>query len=199
MSTHKLANVETLNGPGGDAEVGGWLAQQATAKRPFLLAFADDGVIWGRWLAGKLVTAGEAVADSTTADPRSRDISPPLRGETLQQASVFGRMDEVRLFRDEMGRWQARRIGDGDDKIDERQLLVGNEVVAGYGEFTHVRDRIQQGIDHIVPVAITHQDVDAGRGPCLLVRHFVDYDDSGEARIVLSRLVEVSVGLRAED
>lgn len=200
MSTHDHFNVEPVSGPGSDAEAGGWLAQQATAERPFLLAFADDGVIWGRWVAGQLVTADRAVAASATADPRSRDVSPPLRGETLQQASVFGRTDEVRLFRDEMGQWQARRIGDSNDRIDERQLLVGNEVVASYGEFTHVRDRIQQGIDHIVPVSLTHQDVAAGRGPCLLVRHFVAYDkDSGEARIGLSRLVEIKISLRAEE
>lgn len=199
MSIHDLSNIETVSGPGSDAEVGDWLAQQATAERPFLLAFADDGVIWGRWVAGQLVTADEAVAHSATADPRSRDVSPPLRGETLQQASVFGQTDEVRLFRDEMGQWQARCIGNGGEPIVERQLLVGNEVVAAYGQFTHVRDRVQQGIDHIVPVPLTHQDVAAGRGLCLLVHHFVDYADSGEAHIGLSRLVEVHVGLRAED
>ena len=48
MNTDKRYSVQSVNGPGSDAEVDGWLAQQATAERPFLLAFADDGVIWGR-------------------------------------------------------------------------------------------------------------------------------------------------------
>ncbi|MBX7250973.1 MAG: TIGR03984 family CRISPR-associated protein [Candidatus Promineofilum sp.] len=197
MSTQTLDNVAIEDAPGSDAEVPVWLAGKATAERRFLLAFADDGVIWGQWANDQLVTSADAV-EGPSAD-RSRDISPSLRSETLQQASLFGPADEVRLFRDELGRWQARRITDGPDFINESQLLVGDEVVANYGAFTHVRDRIQQGIDHIAPVELSHQDVAAGRGPRLLVRHSIDYEESGEARISVSRLVEVRVGRRAEE
>jgi CRISPR-associated protein (TIGR03984 family) len=195
--------------PANDADVPAWLAGQATKERPFLLAFADDGIIWGLWRTGSLVTSIEAAQAAAKADPdnpklrQSTAVSPPLRGVTLQSASLFGPADEMRLFRDENGDWQACRIGDPSDPKDvirESQLLVGSEVVTSLEEFTHVRDRVQQGLDHIPPVKLLARDVADGQGPRLVVHHHIEYDgETGEARIAGSRLVFLSVGPRDDD
>lgn len=190
-------HVTELQPPAGDAAVPAWLAAQANAGRPFLLAFADDGVVWGRWGGGKLTTAAEAAGSTAFA--------APLRGETLWQASVFGPDDEARLFRDENGAWQARLITDGPDTIQESQLLIGDMVVQSLPGFTHLRDKRQQGLDHIAPVKLTAAEVDdKDDKPVmrarLLVRHQVTQDEkTGEARIDLSRLVEVTTGPRHQE
>ncbi|MGB3218740.1 MAG: CRISPR-associated protein Csx19 [Anaerolineae bacterium] len=184
--------VSRIDPPSGDEAVTKWLGEQIKEDRPFLLAHADDGVIWGKWTDGRRWIAHEIARNTSSAG-----ISPELRGITLQQAFVFGMEDEVRLFRDELGAWQARKIVDADldDTMIEHQMLRGDEVrlVLAHG-FTHIRDRKQQGLDQIIPAAIVQQDFERGRRPRLRVHHFLDYDaDSGEARIALSRLVDIVV------
>ena len=106
-------------------EVCAWLEGQMSAKRPTLLAFADDGVIWGRLADGKLVTG---------------PAQPELRGKTLQQAFVFGTDDEVHLFRDELGDWQARLVVDSGDVIVESQILWGDQSEGRQGNFLEVSE-----------------------------------------------------------
>src|SRR2546423_717921 len=105
-------NVKKLTSPNpkeDDERV--WFASQMTPNRQWLLAYADDGVIWGK------LTADEQLRASTDIAPK---ISPELRWKTLQQAYIFGEQDEVRLWR-EGDDWQVRLvIGDADetDTID---------------------------------------------------------------------------------
>jgi CRISPR-associated protein (TIGR03984 family) len=182
--------------PGPDADVRGWLRGQMNAERRWLLAHADDGVIWGRWDDGEIITSHDVAPG----------ISPELRLVTLQQAFIFGERDEVRLWRDETG-WLARRISDENDaevfEPDEMQVLWGTEVLEwpegkeGKG-FTHVREKSQQGMDHVVPVEVTTSQLNA-RQLKLRVRHFITEDlETGEAHIALSRLVSVEVAQEDE-
>lgn len=188
--------------PESDAEVEKWLTAQMDEERQFLLAHADDGVIWGKWVNGALRTSHEIAPD----------ISPQLRGKTLQQAFVFGPKSEIRLFRDELGEWTVREITDPastNDYIIEWQILWGDTVVKGEApekdkkvdpvlqkEFTHVRYKKQQGLDQILPLEISPDQLNnlaeqpSGTRPRLRVHHFIEYDDcTGEGRIGLSRLV----------
>lgn len=163
-----------------------WLEANSSETRKSLLAFAYDGVIWGEYTSGL-------------------KTSTSLNEETLQQAFLFGEKDELRLFRGEDEKWKACLITDGsvapEDKIDEIQVLWGNEVAEpmnGDG-FTRVRDRVQQAMEHTLPLNMSGLNLDA-EGPRLLVRHFIDYDQkTGEARIFLSRLVELGIGPLAEE
>ena len=101
-----MPNTPILPAPT-DENVREWLAEQMNEnKLTFLLAFADDGVIWGRMDGGLLVIAHEA---SQKDDKKNYT---QLRGKTLQQAYVFSDKMEVRLFRDEMGKWKALNIED---------------------------------------------------------------------------------------
>ena len=187
-----------IDPPKSDEAVPGWLAGHATAQRPWLLAFADDGVIWGRWENGTLQTAHDASVGTDSAA-----ISPQLRGVTLQQAYLFGLSSELRLWRGELGQWQAREIGDAADAdyFDEIHLLHGDRVAAAIaGGFTHLFDAAQQGLDHIPPLRMTTDGLENGLRCRLRVRHYVAYDEpSGEARIALSRLVQLGVGPQAEE
>ncbi len=191
--------VQTVTPPQDDTAVPGWLATQMSDERPFLLAHTDDGVVWGRWDGSAMLTSHQ-VAAGTDSD----GISPPLNGILVQQAFVFGEQSEIRLFRDELGNWTARKIGDmADNKniIIESQLLIGDEVIKGWPKdgFTHLRDKKQQGLDQIVPLPITGANIVAGERPRLRIHHFITYDeDSGEARIGLSRLAHVYLGNEEE-
>jgi len=158
-----------------------WLAGQLNESRPTLLAFADDGVIWGRLVDGKLVTGPG---------------QPELRDATLQQAFVFGKADEVRLFRDELGGWQARRVFDAGEVIVESQILWGEQSEGQpQGGFLQVSE-YRKGIpNQYLPV-----DETLGNGECvrLEVHHLVGFDqETGEARIMLSHLAGLSIGQRA--
>lgn len=176
-----------------DDDLKQWLAKQMNAGRGWLLAHADDGVIWGRWESGELITSHDIASD----------ISPELRLVTLQQAFLFGEQDEVRLWREDES-WCARRIDGrsdaGGDKanecFDERQVLWGTEAhyIDRTRKFTHVREKSQQGMDHVVPVVVDSDEL-RQRKLRLRIRHYFDYDSAtGEARIALSRLVGLETG-----
>lgn len=160
-----------------------WLVEQLKNHGVTLLAFADDGVIWGRLVDGLLVTAPGA---------------PALHEKTLQQAYVFGKESEVRLFRDEMGNWKAVRLVDSGEWFPESRILWGSSsektVQDGYLRVSEYRSGIP---DQFVPV-----DKPLGGGECLRldVHHLVEFDkNTGEARIVISRLAGLRVGKKDEE
>jgi len=205
MADHKpLPKINyDFKAPDKNENVRDWLEKQMNATRTFLLAFADDGVIWGIYQDGL----------KTTPQSFDKKVRRELRGETLQQAYVFGEKDEVRLFRGGE-EWKVVQIEDvdGQDALDEYQVLWGSEVIGTPVQgFTHVRDRIQQSMDHALPlIGLNNLDLN-DNAPRLLVRHYIDYnlkkdDDSekedqstGEARIYLSRLVKLGFGPLAEE
>lgn len=171
-----------------------WLSKQISDEPRWLLAHADDGVIWGRWNNDKIITSHDVAPH----------ISPELRLITLQQAFIFGEQDEIRLWREGQG-WRARRISAAHDAefLDEAHVLWGDEVVEfpdgadGKG-FTHVRETRQGGMDHIVPLVVTRQEL-RDRKLKLRVRHIITHDQTtGEARIALSRLVRVEISQEDE-
>jgi len=177
---------EPLDAPQAETNLPGWLGKQLNTQRPWLLAHADDGVIWGKIGANGLITSHQLVPQ----------LSPLLRLVTLQQLFLFGADDEVRLWRDEDG-WLACRISDGGgaEAFDEAQILWGDKVVRDFTAegFTHVREEKQGGMDHVVPLKVTNAELKA-RQLRLCVRHFIDYDEqTGESRIALSRLTGVEI------
>lgn len=180
------STVETITPPGAEENVAEWIRKQMTPGRNFLLAHADDGVIWGK------LTEKDKLVTSHDCDP---NISPPLHNKTLQQAFIFGEQGEVRLWRDG-DQWRSCPITDDqrENTIEEAQIPWGTEVVKNYPhQFTHIREKRQHGMDHIVPIEVAEDDLQARRLR-LLVRHFIRTDPhTGEARIALSRLVNIYV------
>jgi len=170
-------------------DVKGWLQRQAGQhKLKWLLAHADDGVIWG-----KVNDNGQLI----TSDSVASEVSPPLRAATLQQARLFSEDAELLLWRDGDNQWHARLIrkaANGEtptftEAIDEPQMLWGT-----HGEyrnrFTLLRDGAQ-GLRHAVPMELPLGRNSETTPPRLWVRHYLHKDDNGFTRIVASRLVEL--------
>lgn len=172
-----------------------WFLERATGDSlTFLLAHADDGVIWGEVRGAKLALSGDVFPE----------VSPLLRAKTLQQARLFGPQAELLLWRD--GAWRARVIrdanGESDNQwcFDEPQVQWGDHVEDTLAGFTLVTDG-QQGLRHAVPLANIQECFDQPEAkhpdrwhPLRLgVRHYLARDDDGALVIVQSRLT----GLKA--
>lgn len=185
----------------------GWLEGQAKAhKLKYLLAHADDGVIWGRVdKDGHLLTSCDALRNAKAKE--TWDVSrlatakislAPLRLETLQQARLFATHAEIHVWQDGDGVWHGRLIrdvGKGEahmwlESFDEPQLLWGTHGTQLAYDFTLLEDGAQ-GLHHAVPMPLILDTAPAMFGRIrpmqLLVRHYLSVE--GLARIVASRLV----------
>jgi CRISPR-associated protein (TIGR03984 family) len=159
-----------------------WVSAQAKQYGlNYMLAHADDGVIWGHFKQGQLTTSDSVLAQS-----------PPLRSITLQQCRIFGAKGEVLLWQVD-NTWKARFVGNPQlETIEEPQILWGT-----YGReckddgFTILEDGAQ-GLRHAVPIVGINFDKDGKTRPVrLLVHHYITYDTDGLARISLSRLLDL--------
>lgn len=165
-----------------------WLLIKAVEHDlPLLLAYADDGVIWGR-LAGtsQLQLSGEAFGKVTVE----------LRPSTLQQARLFSPAGELFLWRTDKG-FSYHLIADGETKpknvLEDIYWLWGTGGQTS-GEFTLMEEG-KQGLFHALP----RKNVVGKRGG-LKVRHYVEYDpETGQAYISHSRLVDLKIVEEAKD
>lgn len=166
-----------------------WLQNQASIYGlKWLLAHADDGVLWGRVDNGKLVTS----------DSVAPEVSPPLRVKTLQQARLFAPHGEMLLWRDGDHQWHARLIRDAKtgetpawhEAIDEAQVLWGTDTRALSNGFTLMSDGVQ-GLRHAVPLEVKGRYREHNRPLRLWIRHYLKDDEEGFARIVASRLLDL--------
>lgn len=190
--------IETdVKWPNGDMDFNQWLETKATDKDKnyqYLLAHADDGVIWGYVKDGELKTSYEAFPQ----------ISPPLIPVTLQQLRLFGKHSELHLWRTAPGQFVGRVIRDKVDDIhgkcfDEYQILWGDRWRDCQNGFTLVVEG-QRGLRHAFPQEVKNDPKYFGtrKNPKhslrLKLRHYIIHDEeTGQARVYLSRLVGVSV------
>jgi len=127
------------------------------------------------------------------------DVSPSLRIETLQQARLFAPKGEILLWRDGDGNWNARLIRDAEDgeeavwqeAVDEAQILWGTDGRVLSKGFTLMSNGAQ-GLRHVVPIEVNTKPGDLNRPLRLRVRHYIEEDDEGYARIVASRLMDIT-------
>lgn len=186
-----------------------WLVAQAKAYQMttpcYLLAHANDGVIWGRLDANdRLLTSYDVLHSTKVSD--KWDVSrvqtaerrlPPLRTETLQQVRLFNAEAELYVWRDGEGAWNGRYITDTQteetavwsESFDEPQLLWGTHGTHLANDFTLLEDGAQ-GLYHAVPVKLTLDSSKNGELKQLhqlLVRHYLTRE--GVAQVAVSRLV----------
>lgn len=186
-----------------DAGARVWIERLAEALRDcelhYLLAFSDDGVVWGRIEpSGGLVTAHDAEAGNAATGEVARAVSPPLATGTLREARLFGEKGEVLLWRDGDGRFHARLIHEAaggeaprwTEGYDEPQLLWGTDSDALEPAF-RLWTEGANGLRHALPVAATLPHGKEGRRPPRLrVRHYLAPEaESPLARVEASRLV----------
>lgn len=167
----------------------GWFLKHSPGAEAWLLVHADDGVIWGQLRDDRLVTAREIFGEKA---------APPLRAQTIQQARLFNREAEIRVWRKENS-FQACRIVDAPagktEFFDEEHFLWGTRIIARRDGFTRVAEGAR-GFVQAVPLDVPDGAFDSGvsapnsgRHPLRLgVRHYVEYDSDGQAYISLSRL-----------
>lgn len=175
-----------------------WIEQQASQYGlVYLLGHADDGVIWGRFDEGKLTTADQVLTTADQIKDRTFKQLPTLKFDTLQQCRIFGKSAEVLLWKS-YGKFNARVLSDVSDEpsttvpIQEEQLVWGTHGIQ-YKGFTLLRDG-SQGLKHALPITEGIQldsDSKLVTQPCLVVNHYIDYDDDGLAHISNSRLVDI--------
>ena len=174
-----------------------WLAQKMTDEMPLLLAHADDGVIWGRRRSdGSLKLSSEVFSDKKIYP----SIAVPLCAKTLQQARIFGPAGEILIWRSENG-FAARRIVDGaaplsDTLPDEEHILWGEPDFRENGNGFCLFVEGQQGLQHALPVE--QNPLKAEQRVKLCVRHYVDYDNEGQAFVFMSRLVNLQIVYAAQ-
>jgi CRISPR-associated protein (TIGR03984 family) len=200
----KCTRVEDFN----PDDLTGWLEAQAKRhKLTYLLAHALDGVIWGRVAEnGRLHTSYDAL-HNTQADGKwdtsrieaARKTLPSLRVESLQQARLFSEQAELYVWQDGDGGWNGRlltSVGEGQtadwlESFNEPQILWGTHGTRLEHDFTLLEDG-QQGLYHAAPVALKLNDKNNGtlkQSLRLIIRHYLDYDEQGQAYIAVSRLV----------
>lgn len=159
-----------------EAELIQWIQNNAKGMS-FLLAYADDGVFWGRLESGTLVRSpGEKVA---------------LTPETLQRAYLFGETAQLTIYKKVENEFAISRVTDEgislDNWIEEKYFLWGTGApVSEKDVFTPMVEG-RQGLKHTVPTPIKKDERAA-----LVVRHYIQYDDAHQAYISHSRLVKVT-------
>lgn len=172
----------------------------------FLLAHAEDGVIWGRFDDSVLTTSFDASQDAKYDTEYIKGWGrADLRQVTLWQARIFGETAELFLWRDGDGLFHARTIYEAgaptaqskpiaeyQEAFDEPQILWGTDVKPLDHNFTLMIDGAQ-GMRHAVPLAITGEFEEKARPLRLVVRHYVKQESDGFNRIAISRLVRVEV------
>ncbi len=161
--------------------------QQGFGQNTWLLAYADDGLIWGKLKGGKLLLARDVYENSC----------PELALDTLQHLYLFGAKAEVHTWKEE-GVFRGCRIEDGPDSpaetVDMNLALWGTKIrQASSPEFTWMEDG-SQGLRHAAPVAVTPSklnDNEQKRPLRLKVRQYLGYDEDGQVFVAAVRLVDV--------
>lgn len=174
----------------GSTDVLDWLLKKAQAlcasypeSTVYLLAYADDGVVWGR--------LSDDAQTLLTSHNVARAVSPLLRTLTLQQAHLFCVQAEWLLWKDGENRLHARLLVDDADTpefdacYDESQMLWGTKGKQLKLGFTLLTEGAQ-GLRHAIPMEI---DLNAPPDPRLCVRHYLAAEPF--ARVVVSRLVSL--------
>jgi CRISPR-associated protein (TIGR03984 family) len=158
-----------------------WLSQQIQKYNlRWLLAHADDGVIWGEMRQDGLHLSSKQFPE----------VSPSLRFITLKEARLFNENAEMHLWSDGKT-WKGTLIKEEDGSeaecYDESYLLWGTKKGETKDGFTLVYQGVE-GLCHAPPVSIddgVQFQINIG------VRHFLNYDPDGQAYIAFSRLVSL--------
>lgn len=168
-----------------------WLSEHMREhKLTYLLAHADDGVIWGRLDGEELITSHDIAPQ----------YSPPLRAVTLQTARIFAPAGELLIWRNEDNEWAGRLIAEEmladatarwDWAFEEQQILLGTKTEPQARDFTLMGEG-SQGLSHVVPLKFS-EPIDNERRHLLrlVVRHYWLEDEYGFTRVGASRLFDL--------
>jgi len=181
----------------------------------WLLAHADDGIIWGRFVHDASGVRLVTHPPRPTVKGVTLPTPPALQRDTLQTARLFAPGAEVLLWRDDDDTWRARGgevlgakdprppgVAHFNEAFDEAHILWGNRAqrldpVDGV-PFTAMEDGAQ-GLRYVVPLGPRGVPPDTGtnaRRLRLCVRHYIAQNRADDAtpgltRVALSRLCDL--------
>lgn len=181
MNEHEFEKLVRLEGEKievqlGDQSLTEWIAafpSQAGAPA-WMLAFADDGVIWGK---------AENGAGLLT--------SVPLDVETLQSLHLFGEKGELRVWKQD-GALTACWLKDqpGVEYFDQSYMMWGTQVEEPGEVFSLVADG-RQGLRHAVPFSLKKADNLSSHPLRLVGRSYLAEDADGQVFVSASRLLKL--------
>lgn len=160
---------------------------------PWLLAYLDDGVVWGR----------QEKTRWACSSGRWGSLSPELRVGALQELRLFGPHGEALVWAEERGNLSGRLLADsaangweeGCEPMSGSFLILADRCLAGPDPqgFTLVGDGA--GSRQVVPVAAPASFFRGGRWPlALAVRRYLAADrETGAVRVAASRLCDLLV------
>ncbi len=166
-----------------------WLEAEGTRYTcDFLLAYALDGVIWGK-IDGDTLHIAHDVGDQYSAE---------LNDRMLQEARLFGESAEIHIWRTSNG-WrgcrtftiQSSESATYTECINTQMVVWGNRTQTLPQKFTLMSDG-EQGLHHAVPIPLSLSNKNREQPLRLHVRHYIAEDADGFARIVTSRLVTLT-------
>lgn len=160
-----------------------WLLHNANIYQvPWLLAHADNGVIWGNVEAEALVL--------------SNTPSPAFNLDYLQQLWLFGEKAELYIWRHQTG-FKGRLITevatDEEDCLREDYLLWGTHLEREQPPFSLVTEG-QHGLKQMLPLSLQATETRLTARVYLTLHHYLKDDEDGQAYIKLSRLVRLHQG-----
>jgi len=166
-----------------------WMVAQAREYGlGYLLAYADDGVIWGKFDSNGLTLAGSVFPEVHVA----------LTAQTLERARLFGKNTEVMLWREGMA-LAARVIMDGSgdtvEYFDEAYWLWGTRGNLGKEQqgFTLLFEG-RQDLRHAPPIV----HLGPNERVALVVRNYLATRD-GHTYIAQTRLVDLKPAGGSDD
>lgn len=155
-----------------------WLLEKAKSNNlRWLLAHANDGVIWGEVRKDGLHLSNIL-------------FGPDLNNKTLQTIRLFGETGELLLWRSDSS-WKGRLVKDNGGKeyeyYDEGQLLWGTAIESSKDGFVLLYHGAE-GLRHAPPIDLQGSD----ELPLKLnMRHYINFDPDGQAYVEFSRLVSI--------
>lgn len=163
----------------------------------YLLAYHDDGLVWGHYTTDKQWSFSSGKFQTKTTNGQNHNISPPFRVLTLQECRAFGPTAELLIWR-EQGILNASLLTESDGNTYEcftqTQLLWGDTVEDKKDGFTLLRES-SQGLRHAVPCDLSGKKGNLLKPRAsLTVAHYIDYDDNNQAYVKWSRLQSVNGG-----
>lgn len=192
MADNRLNSTSVDNLPTETQPLRAWLESQAeTYKFEWLLAHSEDGVNWGKFEENKLIISHDIASHLA--------FVPELKPETLQQLRLFGKDAELFIWRNHEG-LTGRLLRDNavDAAIktrNEKHLLWGAQTDDELNQGFIVTSEAD-GLRQVVPWSTQETRPGPREEPThrlhLMVRHYIDFDEDGQAMVVASRLVELN-------
>lgn len=193
MPNSKLNAQSITDFPTAEAALRPWLEQQARAHGfRWLLAHSDDGVNWGKFGEDGLIISHDVAGNA------EKQYVPELNLTRLIELRLFGPDTEMLLWRTATG-MAGRLLDDREVRKDvetrnEKRLLWGvqtdRDLKPGFIVVSEA-----DGLRHVVPLPDTGRKPGSRDKPdyrlYLEMRHYLDFDDEGQAYVAASRLVNL--------